>query len=112
LLPTIGLNGSDTRSRVESQPDIANADRNFTTFSNTWSLALSQPLFRWANWQQYEQGKLSVVISEAQFAQAKQDLIVRVGQAYFDARRARYAGNIAGAKSGDLRTTGISETQL
>jgi outer membrane protein len=31
LLPTIGLNGSDTRSRVESQPDIANADRNFTT---------------------------------------------------------------------------------
>jgi outer membrane protein len=41
-------------------------------------------LFRWANWQQYEQGKLSVVISEAQFAQAKQDLIVRVGQAYFD----------------------------
>ncbi|MBY0571427.1 MAG: TolC family outer membrane protein [Burkholderiaceae bacterium] len=84
LLPTIGLNGSDTRSRVESQPDIANADRNFTTFSNTWSLALSQPLFRWANWQQYEQGKLSVVISEAQFAQAKQDLIVRVGQAYFD----------------------------
>jgi len=84
LLPTIGLNGSDTRSRVESQPDIANADRNFTTFSNTWSLALSQPLFRWANWQQYEQGKLSVLISEAQFAQAKQDLIVRVGQAYFD----------------------------
>lgn len=84
LLPTIGLNGSDTRSRVESQPDIVNADRNFTTFSNTWSLALSQPLFRWANWQQYEQGKLSVVISEAQFAQAKQDLIVRVGQAYFD----------------------------
>jgi len=84
LLPTIGLNGSDTRSRVESQPDIANADRNFTTLTNTWSLALSQPLFRWANWQQYEQGKLSVVISEAQFAQAKQDLIVRVGQAYFD----------------------------
>jgi len=84
LLPTIGLSGSDTRSRVESQPDIANADRNFTTLTNTWSLALSQPLFRWANWQQYEQGKLSVMISEAQFAQAKQDLIVRVGQAYFD----------------------------
>lgn len=84
LLPTIGLSGSDTRSRVESQPDIANADRNFTTMTNSWSLALSQPLFRWANWQQYEQGKLSVVISEAQFAQAKQDLIVRVGQAYFD----------------------------
>lgn len=84
LLPTIGLTGSDTRSRVTSQSDLPVPDRSFTTSSNSWTLGLTQPLFRWGNWEQYEQSKLSVVASEAQFAQSRQDLIVRVGQAYFD----------------------------
>lgn len=84
LLPGISLSGSDTKSRTESQLDAVSGDRTFNGNANTWTLALSQPLFRWANWQQYEQGKLSVTASEAQFAQAQQDLIVRVGQAYFD----------------------------
>lgn len=91
LLPTIGLSGSDTRTRTDSQPDMPFADRSYTGTNNTWTLALSQPLFRWANWQQYEQGKLSVMASEAQFAQARQDLIVRVGQAYFDVLAAQDA---------------------
>jgi outer membrane protein len=47
-------------------------------------LSLVQPLFRWANWQTYQQSKLLQAISEAQFAQAQQDLITRVSQAYFD----------------------------
>jgi outer membrane protein len=47
-------------------------------------VSLTQPLFRWANWKQYQQGKLQTAISEAEFAQAQQDLIVRVSQAYFD----------------------------
>ncbi|MFZ6771193.1 TolC family outer membrane protein [Undibacterium sp. SXout7W] len=84
LLPGISLSGSDTKSRTETQLDAVSGERTLNGYSNTWTLALSQPLFRWANWQQYEQGKLSVLVSEAQFAQAKQDLIVRVGQAYFD----------------------------
>lgn len=74
LMPTVGLSGSKTQTEIES----------FTTKSNGYTLALSQPLFRWANWQQYEQGKLSVVAADAQFAQAQEDLIVRVSQAYFD----------------------------
>lgn len=83
LLPSIALSGSDTRIKNESEPDIG-ANRSSTFYTNTYSLTLSQPLFRWANWQQYEQGKLSVVASDAQFAQAQQDLIVRASQAYFD----------------------------
>ncbi len=78
LLPVIGLSGGYTNSDINS---LAGA-RNVRT--NTHSISLSQPLFRWANWEQYQQGKLSVAISEAQFAQAQQDLIVRVSQAYFD----------------------------
>ena len=84
LLPGVSLSGSDTKTRTETQLDAVSGERTLNGYSNTWTLALSQPLFRWANWQQYEQGKLSVLVSEAQFAQAKQDLIVRVGQAYFD----------------------------
>ena len=84
LLPGLSLSGSDTKSRTETQLDAVSGERTLNGYNNTWTLALSQPLFRWANWQQYEQGKLSVLASEAQFAQAKQDLIVRVGQAYFD----------------------------
>lgn len=83
LMPSIGLSGSNTQTKIDSEPDLGRS-ANFTTNSNTYSLALSQPLFRWANWQQYEQGKLSVVVADAQFAQAQEDLIVRVSQAYFD----------------------------
>jgi outer membrane protein len=45
---------------------------------------LTQPLFRWQNFVQYDQSKLLVMQSEANFAQAGQDLILRVAQAYFD----------------------------
>ena len=85
LLPNIGLSGSDTRTTGSASYDnpIYNAG-SATNFNNTIQLQLVQPLFRWANWQQYEQGKLSVVASDAQFSQAQQDLIVRVAQAYFD----------------------------
>ncbi len=80
LLPTIALSGDHSRSEGE-RPGVPGS-RNVR--SNTHSISLSQPLFRWANWEQYQQGKLSSAASEAQFAQARQDLIIRVSQAYFD----------------------------
>jgi len=84
LLPNVNLGGSDTRSNNTAQADVPVPDQSYKSTTNTWSLSLTQPLFRWANWQQYEQGKLSVMVTDAQFAQARQDLIVRVAQAYFD----------------------------
>jgi len=52
--------------------------------TNTWALNLTQPLFRWQNWATYKQAELAVAQAEAQYAMAKQDLILRVTQAYFD----------------------------
>jgi outer membrane protein len=49
-----------------------------------YTIGLTQPLFRWDRWETYQQSKLQQAISEAQFAQAQQDLITRVAQAYFD----------------------------
>jgi outer membrane protein len=97
LLPTVGLSGAYTRNdsdvspfnegQVITLPDgtssfIAGSGANVR--GNQYTLALQQPLFRWANWQSYEQSKLAQAIAEAQFAQAQQDLITRVAQAYFD----------------------------
>jgi outer membrane protein len=82
LLPTVGVGGSYTRNFQDSTAAGVTTDRNSTT--NSYRVELTQPLFRWANWEQYQQGKLAAAASEAQFAQAQQDLILRVSQAYFD----------------------------
>ena len=92
LLPTVGLDGSIVRNDAGSSPwnegamigqnMVLGSSANYSTTTNT--LSLQQPLFRWANWQTYQQSKLLQAISEAQFAQAQQDLITRVSQAYFD----------------------------
>ncbi|WP_151636538.1 TolC family outer membrane protein [Noviherbaspirillum aerium] len=82
LLPQIGVGGNVNRTNADISAAGAEIGRNFT--ARGYSVSLSQPLFRVANWEQYQQGKLSVAASEAAFAQAQQDLIVRVSQAYFD----------------------------
>ncbi|HTD06126.1 TolC family outer membrane protein [Undibacterium sp.] len=84
ILPTIAINGTDTRSRNDVSSDAFPGSFNYSSTANSYALTLSQPLFRWANWQQYQQGKLALVVSEAQFALSQQDLITRVAQAYFD----------------------------
>ncbi|WP_292935709.1 TolC family outer membrane protein [Noviherbaspirillum sp.] len=89
LLPTVGVGGSYSRSNMDATAGGIASTRDFNT--NSYTVSLSQPLFRLANWEQYQQGKLSVAVSEAQFAQAQQDLIVRVAQAYFDVLSAQDA---------------------
>ena len=73
LLPSVGFGGNYSRS-----------GQSWQTITNNYSLQLTQPLFRPAYWQQYQESKLSVAAGEVQFAQAQQDLILRVSQAYFD----------------------------
>ncbi|HVK95429.1 MAG TPA: TolC family outer membrane protein [Noviherbaspirillum sp.] len=82
LLPTVGIGGNYNRNDIDTTTAGFTTNRDFT--SHGYTVSLSQPLFRLANWEQYQQGKLSVAVSEALFAQAQQDLIVRVAQAYFD----------------------------
>ncbi|WP_334189827.1 TolC family outer membrane protein [Noviherbaspirillum sp.] len=89
LLPTVALSGSYNRSDLNSRSGGISTDRNFN--AKGYTLSMSQPLFRLANWETYQQGKLSTAVSEAQFAQAQQDLIVRVAQAYFDVLSAQDA---------------------
>jgi outer membrane protein len=82
LLPSLGVSGNYARTQIMDYDTIAN---------DSYTISLSQPLFNWGNYQLYEQGKLATASSEAQFAQAQQDLIVRVAQAYFDVLAAQDA---------------------
>ncbi len=99
LLPTVGLTGSMVKNDRDDSPynegavigrdpvtgsDIIVPGSGSNLRTSQWSLVLTQPLFRWDRWETYQQSKLQQSISEAQFAQAQQDLITRVAQAYFD----------------------------
>ncbi len=83
LLPTVSANGVHMKNDGEvSLNKTGFVDKE--NYNGQVQLQLTQPLFRWANWESYQQGKLSAAASEAIFAQAQQDVILRVAQAYFD----------------------------
>ena len=84
LLPGVSASAGYSRRQSEYTPDGLPSAGTQTSSGTNYSLSLSQPLFNWALWQGYEQSKLQQASSEAVFAQAQQDLISRVAQAYFD----------------------------
>ncbi|MBV2234953.1 MAG: TolC family outer membrane protein [Sterolibacterium sp.] len=57
-------------------------DYSYNTHS--WGVSLAQPLFRQQNWTTFKQAELAALSAETQYAVARQDLIERVTQAYFD----------------------------
>lgn len=59
--------------------------------SNGYGVQLTQPLFRWQNWVQFKQGELQTALTEAQFGVARQDLVLRVSEAYFNVLNAQDA---------------------
>lgn len=80
LLPNVGASlGYNATSFDSKTPDFS---RSF----NSWgpSIQASLPLFRPQAWNAFDQAKLQVQTADAQFAQAQQDLVLRVAQAYFD----------------------------
>jgi len=74
------LNDRETRPRDPASPISTNNRFN----SNSVSLSVTQPLYRPQSLTAYEQAKTQVAQADAVFAQAAQDLILRVAQAYFD----------------------------
>jgi len=72
-------NDRETRAR---DPAVPTTNNQFN--SNSATISVTQPLYRPQNYTAYEQSKSQVVQSDANFAQAAQDLILRVAQAYLD----------------------------
>lgn len=87
LLPSLSLSGNTVWNDNDLQAKNTTLPANIQHQkynSHGYQLTLSQPLFRWQNWVNYDQSKMMVAQAEANFAQARQDLILRVAQAYFD----------------------------
>jgi outer membrane protein len=86
LLPTIAATGNTywNDSTYKGSISALNDSYHNKYNSHSYGVSLTQPLFRWQNFVQYDQSKLLVLQTEANFAQAGQDLIQRVAQAYFD----------------------------
>ncbi len=79
LLPSVNATASLMPQSVD--PNVG-PTRDFT--ARTYAIQLSYPLFRLQNVESFEQSKLQVSAGEAQYAQATQDLALRLSQAYFD----------------------------
>jgi outer membrane protein len=86
LLPTLGLTSNLTAQRLEFESKNPAINPSFTRNPRIfgYQLTFTQPVFRPQNWNQYDQAELLVKQAEAIFAQAAQDLELRVAQAYFD----------------------------
>ena len=79
LLPQVGASASVSRSFNDTN---LSPSRDFT--GQNYGIQLSYPLYRLQNVELLEQSRLQAAAGEAQFELARQDLIVRVAQAYFD----------------------------
>jgi outer membrane protein len=86
LLPNVSLQASLNETRSHLVSDNAQIEPSFVQTFTTWgpTLQVALPLYRAQLWDALSQSKLAVRQSELQFAQAREDLIVRVAQAYFD----------------------------
>ncbi len=107
LLPDVSINANDTLNnnkltyRGASAP-VSPGTSNFNSYG--FGVNLVQPLYRKQNQVGYIEAELQVAQTDAQFNDAKQDLILRVAQAYFDVLAAQDGVQLAGAQK-----TAISE---
>lgn len=84
LLPNVGVSAGISRERLDPAGTPSSSYN-----SDSWSVQLTQPLFRMQNWIQAQQGELQTNLAEVEFALARQDLILRVSEAYFNVLNAQ-----------------------
>jgi len=86
LLPNVSLSAAVNETRYHLVSGNAQFQPSFVQTFTSWgpTLQVALPLYRAQLWDSLSQSRLAVRQSELQFAQAREDLIVRVAQAYFD----------------------------
>lgn len=98
VLPTVGLGGEATRNMYdERDPTPGTSDPTYST-NQTYSLNLTQPLFRWDRWVALEQADFLVAQAQAEYGAAEQELMVRVADRYFAVLAAQDAVRLAGTQ--------------
>ena len=82
LLPTLGLSAATSES--DQQVTTPSASNNYRYGTDSYSLQLTQPLYRKQNSAAYAQGIAGANIAEHELELARQDLMLRATRAYFD----------------------------
>jgi outer membrane protein len=98
LLPQVSASLTGSRQNTDFGGGFPSSYGNSTGYV----ISLTQPLIHVDSWYGYAQGQLAVDSAQASFAQARQDLIVRLGQAYFDALAAQDSLAIARSQKASI----------
>ena len=91
LLPQIGVSANTTYTDADVRTRVPPGSSSPSYNSNGYGVQLTQPLFRWQNWVQFKQGELQTALADTQFGIARQDLVLRVAEAYFNVLNAQDA---------------------
>ena len=81
LLPNVGVSGTLDQTRQKNLNDPKTVE---DVTSKVASLDLIQPLFRYDRWIQLEQSDSEIARAEAEYAAARQELMVQVAERYFN----------------------------
>lgn len=96
LLPTVLATANI--NRINTHLTTTGIDRTIDYTQEVYQLQLRQPIYNRNNFDVYEQSKLQVNAGEIQFEQARNDLALRVAQAYFDVLAAQDVISFIGAQ--------------
>ncbi len=75
---------ADTAAEIEDVRRTSNLSHAQTRRTGLWALTLTQPVIDIGRWGQLEQSQFIARTGDVSLAQARQDLILRVAQSYFD----------------------------
>jgi len=84
LLPRVNAGYEAARNRYELQTLANPKTQDFNFTSQTYSIRLTQPIFDLAKLSSWHEGNARADFAEASFAEARQDLMLRIAGAYFN----------------------------
>lgn len=82
LLPQLSLDAQTHWVETDYQVTAGNIQQRRQ--NRSYGIQLIQPIFRWQNWVQFQQGGLQRALAQIRLDSAGQTLLVRVAQAYFE----------------------------
>lgn len=98
VLPTLGLSGNVSRNSYDKRNPIPGQTNPTYSTNKTYSLDLTQPVFRWDRWVALGQADNYVNQAQATYGAAEQELMVRVSDRYFAVLAAQDALRLARAE--------------
>jgi outer membrane protein len=103
LLPAVGLSASTTKYDQEVKTTATN---NYDYHTDSYSLSLTQPIYRKPNFAAAAQGEHGAAQAEHDFLSAQHDLLQRVTRAYLDVLAAEDALEYATAEKNAIERLG------